>query len=142
MNVPTQAPNEPMEPVAGPDLTISETAAALGVSSDTVRRRIRRGELGAVKDSQGRLRVRLAPGQGSGPGAVRSAETALLRDRVALLERERDTLVVSPEYGLGPGRTEWVQSARLKNRRGQLGTMLLNTESAPAEPRWGTRRGV
>ncbi len=87
------SPSAPKEPIEGPALTIPEAAAALGVSTDTVRRRIRHGDLSATKDGKGRLRVRLAPGQGSGPGAFLSAETALLRDRVSLLERERETLV-------------------------------------------------
>ena len=41
----------------GPFLTLAEAAAALGVSVETVRRRIRSGEVRARRDSAGRYRV-------------------------------------------------------------------------------------
>ncbi len=41
----------------GPELTLAEAAAALGVSEQTVRRRIKSGELVARRDASGRYRV-------------------------------------------------------------------------------------
>jgi excisionase family DNA binding protein len=40
-----------------PELTVPEAAAALGVHHETIRRRIRRGELTARKDERGRVLV-------------------------------------------------------------------------------------
>ncbi len=46
-------------------MTATQAAAALGVSADTVRRRVRRGEFSAHRDGQGRLLVTI-------PGALQA----------------------------------------------------------------------
>ncbi len=81
-------------------MPLLDAAVALGVSPDTVRRRARRGELPSRHD-HGRLMVELAAAmplaalsavQGHGEGAGEGGELPLLRQRVELLERERETL--------------------------------------------------
>jgi hypothetical protein len=72
----------------------------MGVSVNTLRRRIRRGELEAVKDDRGRYLVKVedtwprpgggedaAPARGDRP-ADELADVAVLRERVARLEAE------------------------------------------------------
>ena len=101
-----------------PSLPLADAAAHMGVSVHTLRRRIRRGELEAVKDDRGRYLVKVAdtwplPGGGGGHAAAvsldyfaevallghaaavsvdmsadYSAEVAVLRERVARLEDE------------------------------------------------------
>ena len=84
-----------------PDLPCADAAAHMGVSVHTLRRRIRRGELEAVKDDRGRYLVKVEdtwplPGGGGGHAAAvsldtsadYSAEVAVLRERVARLEDE------------------------------------------------------
>jgi excisionase family DNA binding protein len=82
-----------------PSLPLADAAAHMGVSVHTLRRRIRRGEMEAVKDDRGRYLVKVEdtwplPGGGH-PVAVSldtsadySADAALLRERVARLEDE------------------------------------------------------
>ena len=86
------------------ELTISEAAAALGVSVDTIRRKIKRGELRAHQDNKGRYLVAVetprlvgAPPVASVPG--NAAETARLRlglehaeAMVAELRHQREVL--------------------------------------------------
>jgi len=50
---------------AVPEMTIREAARALGTSADTIRRRIRRGELNARRDSRGWLMVHVPAAQGA-----------------------------------------------------------------------------
>jgi predicted site-specific integrase-resolvase len=73
-----------------PSLPLADAAAALGVSVDTVRRRIRRGALEAAKDERGRYVVEVA--EDAAPMALPShgdaAEVAVLRERVTRLEAE------------------------------------------------------
>jgi excisionase family DNA binding protein len=84
-----------------PSLPVADAAAHMGVSVHTLRRRIRRGELEAVKDGRGRYLVKVEdtwplPGEGGGHAAPASlhtpadepAEVAVLRERVASLEAE------------------------------------------------------
>ncbi|HLC23673.1 MAG TPA: helix-turn-helix domain-containing protein, partial [Dehalococcoidia bacterium] len=66
------------------ELTISEAAVALGVSVDTIRRKIKRGELRARQDNKGRYLVAVeAPPRGAAPAVAglpeNAAETARLR---------------------------------------------------------------
>jgi excisionase family DNA binding protein len=83
-----------------PNLPLADAAAHMGVSVHTLRRRIRRGELEAVKDDRGRYLVKVedtwprpgggghaAPARGDRP-ADDLAEVAVLRERVARLEAE------------------------------------------------------
>jgi len=76
-----------------PGLPLADAAAHMGVSVDTLRRRIRRGELEAVKDDRGRYRMEVAdtwplPGGGGGHAAAVSldyfAEVALLGHAAAV----------------------------------------------------------
>jgi excisionase family DNA binding protein len=46
-----------IEEGGGPELTLAEAAALLGSSVDSVRRRIRAGQIRAYKDGKGRIRV-------------------------------------------------------------------------------------
>jgi hypothetical protein len=84
-----------------PSLPLADAAAHMRVSVDTLRRRIRRGEVEAVKDDRGRYLVKVAdtwplPGEGGGYAAPASldaapgdlAEVAVLRKRVHRLEAE------------------------------------------------------
>jgi len=84
-----------------PSLPLADAAAHMGVSVNTLRRRIRRGELEAVKNDRGRYLVKVEdtwplPGGGGGHAAPASlhtpaddpAEVAVLRQRVASLEAE------------------------------------------------------
>jgi hypothetical protein len=77
-------------------LALLDAAVALGVSGDTVRRRVRRGELPSRHDERGRLIVELpaatSPPADAEPGpAVEASELlAALRARIAELERDRD----------------------------------------------------
>jgi hypothetical protein len=82
-------------------LPLADAAAHMGVPVNTLRRRIRRGELEAFKDDRGRYLVKVEdtwppPGGGGGHAAPASlhtpaddpAEVAVLRQRVASLEAE------------------------------------------------------
>ena len=68
-----------------PSLPLADAAAHLGVSVDTLRRRIRRGELEAAKDDRGRYLVEVT---GLDTPAGDLVEMAVLRERVARLEDE------------------------------------------------------
>ena|SRR3990172_3986671 len=86
------------------ELTISEAAVALGVSVDTIRRKIKRGELRARQDNKGRYMVAVeAPPGGAAPSVAGvpgdAAETARLRlglehaeAMVAELRHQREVL--------------------------------------------------
>ena len=86
------------------ELTISEAAVALGVSVDTIRRKIKRGELRARQDNKGRYLVAVeAPPRGAAPAVAgapgNAAETARLRldlehaeAMVAELRHQREVL--------------------------------------------------
>ena len=86
------------------ELTISEAAVALGVSVDTIRRKIKRGELRARQDNKGRYLVAVeAPARGAAPAVAgapgNAAETARLRldlehaeAMVAELRHQREVL--------------------------------------------------
>ena len=82
-----------------PNLSVIEAAHVLGLSEDTVRRQIKRGERPEQRDAAGRLRVyfedddpRVAAGEieVTGRSASRRDETPGV---VRLLEREREVLV-------------------------------------------------
>jgi len=88
-------------------VTIKEAAARLGVSEDTIKRRLKRGELHGEKQERPQGFTWLielpddlpAPGgadfAGGGVSAssAEASELALLRERVAALERERDDAI-------------------------------------------------
>jgi excisionase family DNA binding protein len=68
----------------GVELTLPEAAAVLGVSVDTVRRHIKRGELSVRKDARGRVRVLPM----SSPQPAEAVENARLRDELAQTQRD------------------------------------------------------
>jgi excisionase family DNA binding protein len=68
--------------------SVAEAAERLGVSVDTIRRRVRAGELSANL-RRGRYVIELDP--------VESTSVALLRERVASLAREREVLLAEIE---------------------------------------------
>lgn len=82
-----------------PNLSVIEAARALGLSEDTLRRQIRRGERPELRDAAGRLRVQLDDSVQQEPAseiefAGRSTgKHAYTAGAVRLLERERDVLV-------------------------------------------------
>jgi excisionase family DNA binding protein len=90
-----------------PNLPLADAAAHMGVSVHTLRRRIRRGELEAVKDDRGRYLVKVEdtwprPGDGGHAAPARGdrpaddlAEVAVLRERVAGLEAELEAAQVA-----------------------------------------------
>ncbi len=99
-------------------MTISEAAVALGVSADTVRRRVQRGELQATQDERGRMVVSLdglpeweepVPGNAS----ARAMELAHLREMLTQASQERDRAVEQADA--------WREQAqRAADERGEL----------------------
>jgi excisionase family DNA binding protein len=85
---------------AGPELTLAEAAAALGVSVQTVRRLIQQGKLQATRTASGRLRVSPSLGQDQ-PGAHQLTDLwQELKRLSALLQAtraERDALSAEVE---------------------------------------------
>ncbi len=76
-----------------PAVTVATAALALGVSPDTVRRRVQRGNLTPSHDARGRLLVTLdgiAAG-GQLPASAAAAEIAHLNAQVASLQLELAT---------------------------------------------------
>jgi len=79
------------------ELHIRQAADHLGVSADTVRRRIRRGELAARRDSRGRLLVDVVSTVAEAPHRQPTHAYAPAADeptmhRLADVERQRDQL--------------------------------------------------
>jgi len=73
------------------ELTISEAAVALGVSVDTIRRKIKRGELRARQDNKGRYMVAVeAPGAMEIAPKVAATAVGAGRARSRRREAERD----------------------------------------------------
>jgi hypothetical protein len=94
----------PQVPVQGPGtdgewLLMADAALALGVSVDTVKRRLKRGRLEGRKDPAGRWQVMVPTTEPvhahDSPDTL--TELAVLRARVADLEREREQLVADRE---------------------------------------------
>src|SRR4051794_16675351 len=56
-----------------PALLLPEAAAALGVSVDTIRRRVRKGQLVATHDAEGRLLVEVPPARYAPADAMQDA---------------------------------------------------------------------
>ena len=86
----------PMQDDQAERLTLAQAAVRLGVTQDTVRRRIKRRELTAIRDNRGRFLVLLPPTEA--PGAPRgfpprqddSELIGELRTRIESLERRLD----------------------------------------------------
>jgi excisionase family DNA binding protein len=74
------------------EVSIAEAAASLGVSVDTIRRRIKRGELVAELDGKGRYVVRLGEPEAPRSVAELEAENKRLADLLDELRRQRDML--------------------------------------------------
>ncbi|MDO8472702.1 MAG: excisionase family DNA-binding protein [Dehalococcoidia bacterium] len=72
------------------ELTISEAAAALGVSVDTIRRKIKRGEMHAQQDSRGKYLVSVeGPVAGAASAGPASGPADSARLRLELEQAER-----------------------------------------------------
>lgn len=71
-------------------LPLAQAADRLGITTDSIRRRIRRGKLRAYKDNQGRWLVEVPSGHAPGPGPERVAggQLAGLRDQLERLGAE------------------------------------------------------
>lgn len=66
-----------------PELTIPEAAAALGISVDTVRRRLKRGQLQSRQDDRGRLLVQVeAVDADAGSGLIASSDFEHVRQEL------------------------------------------------------------
>jgi hypothetical protein len=117
------------------ELTIAEAGAALGLSVDTVRRRLRSGQLKSRTDPRGRVLVQLEtplPGVAAQTGlgarsAELEAEIGRLREQLEAALAERDWLRARVETA--------------EQEREQLRTLLANAQqqlsqlvSAPADP--------
>ncbi len=76
-----------------PAVTVAQAAAALGVSTDTVRRRVQRGQLQESRDARGRLLVDLTGIAAIGPlpASAAAAEIAHLREQIENLQLELAT---------------------------------------------------
>lgn len=111
-----------------PEMTVPEAAAALGVHHETIRRRIRRGELAARKDERGHMLVDVprthADAVHTPPHTQAEADTiagllAALAESQAALKREQENSVQLLE--------------RLKAAEGQV-LGLLATQGRIAPP--------
>ncbi|MHB8572020.1 MAG: hypothetical protein ACYDAY_03550 [Candidatus Dormibacteria bacterium] len=72
----------------GVELSVVDAAQALGVSVDTVRRRLRDGTLRARKEANGRLMVHLRARDAVEPGSLKAAQQRLFDE----ITRDRDRL--------------------------------------------------
>src|SRR4051794_35046103 len=107
------------------ELTIPEAAAALGVHIETIRRRIRRGELEARRDERGRFLVSLSdidaestPTQRvHGAGAVDAATYADIK-------RQRDELMEALRASQDALEREQVASSELRRLLGNTQQQL------------------
>lgn len=137
-------------------LTIGEAAERLGVSPDTVRRRLKRGELEGEQEetAQGFIWRIVLPKASDEPEPVEaepkdSIELALLRERVAGLERLTDELQSERDAWRAQAASERDASAQLRVLLQQAQTLAgalpasvgeptVPTESTPAAPRSGS----
>ncbi len=94
------------------ELLLVEAASALGVSVDTIRRRVKRGELHAHADSQGRFLVVL-PDAGQMPSAAVQAAEQLLSTAEQVAEQVVEQHLDGAEHA--------AMQARLEGLRDQLG---------------------
>lgn len=126
------------------DLTISEAAAALGVSVDTIRRKIKRGELTAHQDSRGKYLVSVdssaAAAAPAGPSAG-PADTARLRleleqaeNMIEELRHQREVLeaeLQGTRQAMQEAATERAELRRLLGNAQML--QMVRALPAPAE---------
>ncbi len=80
-----------------PELTIADAAHQLGVSDDTIRRRVKSGDLTARRDEHGRLWIRMDAEQATAPPSESRATASRPPDRVrdvllSTVTAERDRL--------------------------------------------------
>src|SRR5688500_2438517 len=97
------------------ELLLVEAAAALGVSVDTIRRRVKRGELAAHADGQGRLLVALPDDAMQPPSTASSAAEHAPSSAVQAAEQ-----VLSSAQHDAQQRLADAQQARLEALRDQL----------------------
>lgn len=125
------------------ELSISEAAATLGVSVDTVRRKIKRGELQAQQDEHGKYLVRVeAPDGGSlpVPPLVGPAETTRLRLELDQAERmiqelrhQREVLEAELQGTREAMQDAGTERAELRRLLGNAQMQLSRALPAPAE---------
>jgi hypothetical protein len=104
------------------ELLLVEAAAALGVSVDTVRRRIKRGELQARIDGQGRLLVHLV-----------DVPTATPSNGHTAAEHVHSSLPSTAEHAAQPVPGAAVQVAEQRLADAQHAAMLARLEAAQGE---------
>ena len=135
-------------------IAVAELAAALGISADTIQRRIRRGELLAYRD-HGRLRLAVNTGAGAlvaGDATDRQAagNVHALQARVQMLQAvldetrgERDILrqqLVEHVHDRERWHTRLSEAHRLIAQRSQVqGETRAILERRPPQPRWWAR---
>ena len=115
---------------------LPDAAALLGVSVDTVRRRIRSGAMIGAKDTAPphRWRVELPGELTQSPAAALEAENARLRRELAALEADNEAL--RRELADVRGR----QRAELERLDAALATMATMARALPAPPTDPPRR--
>ena len=113
-----------------PELSITEAAAQLGVSSDTVRRRIRRGQLHARLDARGHYRIELEAVETAPAGGQ---DTALLRLELELLRHQRDGLEEDLQQARRAQERDAEERAELRRLLSQALRMLPAGPETPEE---------
>ena len=126
-----------------PDLTVAEAAAALGVSAETVRRRIRKGALSARKDARGEYRIVLAlesspallPSFGEAEAEISRLRRELAETRGQLEETRRHSEVLVVELNaamraVGESQSELLQLWRQLGA-GPIGSQIFIQRPEP-----------
>lgn len=121
-----------------PEMTMTEAAAALGVSVGTIRRRIQRGDLQARQDERGRYLIRVdlsTPTSPPSPTAEMAAELARLRlqleherEMLAEVRRQRDELAVLLDAQRAQLEAIFEAQARADEERAELRRLLGNAQ--------------
>ncbi len=111
------------------EMTIAEAAATLGVSPETIRRRVRRGELPSRKDERGRYLVDVAVGLPP-PSAAASNDATLHAAGLLRLRQELDQAM--REIG---HRDELLDEARQRAERAERESDRLQQQLAAATVR-------
>jgi chromosome segregation ATPase len=97
------------------DMLLAEAAAALGVSVDTIRRRVKRGELAHHTDSQGRIVVHLANSVEQMPSSAQHAAVQAAEQMLGTAEQVAEQVAeqrwAAAEHGAMQSRLEGLQQA-------------------------------
>ncbi|MBI2858587.1 MAG: excisionase family DNA-binding protein [Chloroflexi bacterium] len=136
------------------ELTISEAAAALGVSVDTVRRKIKRGEMQAHQDPRGKYLVQVdeteverpqVDAEDNGQADMARLKLELVHSRAMLeeLRHQRETLeaeLQGTRQALQDAATERSEMRRLLgNAQMQLSQALPALGAGAAKPKAGRK---